>query len=169
MTFLELAQRRYSVRNYASQEVEEEKLNYVLQCARLAPSAVNRQPWRLYIVRSKETKEAICRSYPRPWMTGAPVCIVVCADDATAWVRSSDGKSHADIDAAILTEHICLAAAEQGLGTCWVCNFDVDLCRQALSLPEHLHPVALIPLGYPADVEPRKSERKKLEDICEMR
>ena len=98
----------------------------------------------------------------------APLYIVVCADEAVSWKRSSDGRDHADVDAAIAAEHICLAAAQQGLGSCWVCNFDLPACREALQLPENLRPVVLVPIGYAADV-PAQKKRKLLSEIVEYR
>lgn len=165
MDFLELVRMRYSVRQYSAREVEKEKLEYVLECARLAPSAVNKQPWHFYVVQGGEKKTALNGCYAREWFAQAPLCIVVCADSRQAWVRSSDGKSHADIDAAIAAEHICLAAAAQGLGSCWVCNFDVNLCMQALQLPAGHYPVALIPIGYPSADEVPAKVRKAPEEI----
>ena len=135
MNFLDLVKARYSVRSYRPQAVEREKVEYLLECARLAPSAVNFQPWRFFVVASDACREALRRCYHREWFAEAPLCIAVCVDESVSWKRKSDGHDHADIDAAIAAEHICLAAAEQGLGSCWVCNFDVPLCREALELP----------------------------------
>lgn len=80
-------------------------------------------------------------------------------------MRKLDEKSHGDIDVSIATEHLCLAAAEQGLGTCWVCNFDVPLCKELFAIPEHLEPVVIIPIGYPADEAVVESSRKPMEDV----
>ena len=121
MNFLELTKRRCSVRKYASRPVETEKLDYILEAARMAPSAVNYQPWCFLVVKSDKGREKIQSCYPREWFKQAPCYIVVCGDHAQSWKRA-DGKDHMDIDAAIAAEHICLAAAEQGLGSCWVCN-----------------------------------------------
>ena len=121
-------------------------------CARLAPSAVNFQPWRFFVVASDARREALRRCYHRE--SGSPKRRSASRCASTSRCRGSvksDGHDHADIDAAIAAEHICLAAAEQGLGSCWVCNFDVPLCREALELPATLRPVVLIPVGYPAD------------------
>ena len=153
MNFLDLVKARYSVRSYRPQAVEREKVEYLLECARLAPSAVNFQPWRFFVVASDARREALRRCYHREWFAEAPLCI---------------GHDHADIDAAIAAEHICLAAAEQGLGSCWVCNFDVPLCREALELPATLRPVVLIPVGYPADA-PTQKKRKSPDEVAEWR
>lgn len=76
-----------------------------------------------------------------------------------------DNKDHTDVDVSIAVEHLCLAAAEQGLGTCWVCNFDVPLCKEILGLPANIEPVALVPVGYPASQEVPEKNRKPLQDI----
>ena len=86
-------------------------------------------------------------------------------DSSEAWIRKSDGKNHSDIDAAIATEHICLAAAEQGLGSCWVCNFDPDILKQALHLSPNQYPVAIVSLGYVKQSPEKHSPRKEISEI----
>lgn len=168
MDFRALAEARYSVRKYADRAVEPEKLNAVLECARLAPSAVNFQPWRLVVVRDRALRQALHGCYDREWFATAPLYIVVCADEARSWKRRYDGKDHADIDAAIAAEHLCLAAAAEGLGSCWVCAFDPERCAEALELPAMVHPVAIVPIGYPAD-EPAPKKRRPLDELVEWR
>lgn len=163
MTFKELSEQRFSVRSYTDEPVSDQQLNYVLECARLAPSAVNRQPWNFYVVKSDERKEQLRKCYNRKWFATAPAYIVCTILHNEAWVRN-DGKPHGNIDIAIATEHICLAAAEQGLGTCWVCNFDAPLCHQLLNLAENEEVAVLIPIGHPA-VEPKDKTRKPIEEI----
>lgn len=165
MDFLELVKLRHSVRQYSAREVEKEKLEYVLECARLAPSAVNKQPWHFYVVQGAEVKRALDACYAREWFAQAPLCIVACADDGQAWVRPVDGKNHADIDVAIAVEHICLAAAAQGLGSCWVCNFDPALMQELFRFEPGTHPVAIIPIGYPNEKEQPEAKRKPASDI----
>ncbi len=170
MSLKELIQSRYSVRAYLPYTVEDEKLEYILECARLAPSAANIQPWKFYVVMDGDVLEKIHLSYNREWLKAAPVNIVVCKDTSTSWKRNnSDGKDHSDIDAAIASEHICLAAAEIGLGTCWICNFDPVILSEALSLPEYIEPVAIFPIGYIDDEKstPTDKKRKPLSDITE--
>jgi nitroreductase len=163
MQITDLIQKRCSVRNYSSRPVEKEKLDCVLEAARMAPSACNLQPWRFVVIRSPEGKEKIQACYAREWLRTAPLYILVCADHHRSWKRPSDGKDHADIDVSIATEHICLAATEQGLGTCWVCHFDAQLCARSFRLPEGIEPVVIIPVGYPAepDVFERASKIRK--------
>lgn len=167
--FLSLVMKRFSVRSYNSAPVEKEKIEYVMECVRRAPSAVNRQPWQFIVLETAEARQLVYPSYDREWFRTAPVVVVCCADHAASWHRRSDGKDHADIDVAIATEHLCLAAAEQGLGTCWVCNFDAPAVQKALSLPPTLEAVALIPMGYPSPTAAPTTDRRPLTDIVSYR
>ena len=163
MNFLELVKRRYSCRAYLPRDVEREKIDYVLECVRFAPSAVNRQPWQFRVVNSAEQRAKLQQCYNRDWFNTAPVYIIASIQHDQEWVRA-DGKPHGNIDIAIAVEHLCLAATEQGLGTCWVCNFDATLCSKLFELPDNVEPAALIPLGYPAD-EPKAKIRKNIDEI----
>jgi nitroreductase len=166
MTLSEIIRTRRSVRSYTSQAIEPDKLDTVLESARLAPSACNCQPWLFIIVKETESREKLQACYEREWFKSAPVYIVACADHQQSWKRRADGKDHADIDLSIAIEHICLTAADLGLGTCWVCNFNVPLCREYFHLPEHVEPVAIIPIGYPDPQHPlQATPRKKLFEI----
>ncbi|MDU1904042.1 MAG: nitroreductase family protein [Dysgonomonas sp.] len=167
MNFLELVNKRKSVRQYSTQELEQEKLDYILECARLAPSACNLQPWHFFVVKSEEGKKMLQECYPREWFISnpTPVYILACANTEQSWKRSYDNKDHCDIDVSITFEHICLAAAEQGLGTCWICHFDPAKTKELFNLPDHLHPVAITPLGYPAKDEPNTPKRKEKDEI----
>lgn len=149
-SFLELAKQRYSCRKFSDQPVEDEKIRAVLEAARIAPSAVNYQPWHFIVIRDPENLERLAKSYPRDWFRKAPVVIVVCGNHDEAWQRS-DGKDHCDIDIAIATDHLTLQATDIGLATCWVCNFKPEICSEILNLPSNLDPMVLIPLGYPED------------------
>ena len=162
--FLELVKARYSARAYSDRVVEQEKIDYILECARLAPSAVNFQPWRFIVVESEEKRTALHACYAQEWFQQAPLYIGVCGDKSQSWTRRRDGHDHADIDAAIATEHICLAATEVGLGSCWVCNFRPQVVNEVLGLEGEVYPVAIVPLGYATD-EPAEKRRKSLDDI----
>ncbi|NQV02358.1 MAG: nitroreductase family protein [Bacteroidia bacterium] len=167
MTFLELAKKRYSVRNYSDRPIEEEKLNYILECGRVAPSAANYQPWQIFVIRGAGLRTKLGSTYNRDWLTQAPVILVFCGDHSIGWKRS-DGKDHTDIDVSIIIDHITLAAAEQDLGTCWICNFDAATCSEMLNLPSNLEPIAYLSLGYPAqepDDPSRHLNRKPFEEI----
>lgn len=166
MTFKELSDLRFSVRSYTDEVVSKEQLDYILECARLAPSAVNFQPWHFYVVTKAEDKEKIHQCYSRDWIQTAPMYIICCIRHNEAWVRKYDQKEHGDIDIAIATEHICMAAAELGLGTCWVCNFNAKLCHELFSLPENEEAAVLIPLGHPSsDIEQKEKNRKSITEI----
>ena len=163
MNFLELARNRYSCRSYLSKSVEEEKLDYIMECVRLAPSAVNKQPWRFRLVTSDSDKQKLCQCYNREWFSTAPVYVIASILHDEEWVRA-DGKHHGNIDIAIAVEHLCLAATEQGLGTCWVCNFDAALCKRLFALTDNEEAAVLIPIGYPADTLKEKT-RKPMKEI----
>ncbi|MBB4037381.1 nitroreductase [Dysgonomonas hofstadii] len=170
MSLKELIENRYSVRAYLSQIVEDEKIEYILECARLAPSACNLQPWKFYVIADGDMQQKVHKAYDRDWFKTAPIQIIVCEDTSASWKRKNyDNKDHADIDAAIAAEHICLAAAEIGLGTCWICNFNPQILREALSLPSHIEPVAIFPIGYTDEEssKPTEKKRKPLSDITE--
>lgn len=161
-----LATERYSCRSYSDRKVGDDTIRAIVDVARLAPSACNRQPWMFLVADTEEQRKAIAASYDREWARTAPEFIVVCGLHDEGWHRASDGKDHTDIDVAIATEHLCLAATALGLATCWVCNFDTAIIREAFGLPEHVEPAVLIPIGYPADGQsaPEK-KRKSLDEI----
>ncbi len=167
MQFIELAKKRFSVRQFNPEKVEEHKLKHILEAARIAPSAVNYQPWHFIVLTDEKKREAVSSTYNAQWIRSAPVIIAACGDHSASWKRG-DGKDHLDIDVAIAIDHITLAAAELGLGTCWVCAFDAEKCKRILGLPDSFEVVALIPLGYPdekGDTGRFDTARKKLEEI----
>lgn len=170
--FLTLCRDRYSCRFYDTQRpVADEDLQNILEAARLAPSACNRQPWQFVTVRDEDARKKLLGK-SRPTFVTAPVLIACCGIHDKAWHRPSDGKDHTDVDLSIATEHICLAAAAAGLATCWICSFDTEAARDVLALPEGVECVALIPVGY-ADKEhypevPQKVRKPTAETIsCE--
>ncbi len=152
MEFRELIATRYSCRAYRGQPVPQETLDACIAAFVQAPTAANRQPLGLVIIETEGRSEELARIYKAEWFhSQPPLVLAVCADPQDAWRRSSDGQSYALVDAAIAMDHLILAAAEQGLGTCWIGAFDPDAAREVLGLPEGIMPVALTPLGYPAD------------------
>ena len=155
MNFLDNAKKRYSVRSYKSQKVEQEKLDLILEAARVAPTAANLQPVRLIVV---QEKEGLAKIEKAANIYNAPLAVIVCADHSTAWTRPFDKKQTGDIDASILTDHMMLQASELGLGTVWVCYFKPDILSQEFNLPENLDPVNILVIGY-ADEEPADPDR----------
>lgn len=166
-TILNLMRARHSVRTFDSRPVPRETLEKILEAARLAPTACNNQPWRFIVAESQNSRKALAATYAAAWLGEAPVIIAACAVSSEAWTRN-DGKNHADIDVAIAVDHLTLAAAAAGLGTCWVCAFDAAKAKTALGLTSDMEAVALIPIGYPAAGEnailPQK-QRKPLADL----
>lgn len=158
---------RYSCRSYSDDIPTADEVRAILEQARMAPSACNRQPWRIMVIGPDDTdgREAVCAAYDRPWIAGAPYYLIVCGVADEAWVRPFDGKCHVDVDVAILTEHICLCAADAGIGTCWVCNFDPAVLKSKIVFPAGVNPVVILPLGYPATGQIPEKKRKDLDDI----
>jgi len=164
MNFQALINARYSVRAYKPDPVDDEKLGRILEAARLALTAANRQPFRVIVIPTKGREKELARVYSRDWFTQAPLVLCVCAVPAEAWVRKADGWNAAEVDASIVMSHIVLAAAEDGLGTCWIAAFDPAAAREVLGLPPEVIPSAFTPLGYAADsATPKK--RRPLADL----
>ena len=167
MNILELSQTRFSVRKYTDEPVSSDDLNYILECVRMAPSAVNRQPGKFVVVRSQEAREKLWRTYDRDWFRTAPLYIVCMKNNDECWTRRYDGKKHGDVDVSIATEHLCLAAAERGLGTCWVCNYDTNVMSELFPSTD-FEAVAIIPIGHIAEDCPRaEKKRKAMDEIVE--
>ena len=164
MDFQELIRARYSCRAYRSDPVAEDQLAQVLEAARLAPTADNRQPFRLVVIRTAGREQELQRVYGKDWFVQAPLVIAACGVPAENWVRKQDGKNYNDVDVAIVMDHLILAAADLGLGTCWIAAFDPVAARELLELPEGVEPVAFTPLGHPADA-PRQKTRKKSDEL----
>ena len=165
MQALDLMKRRCSIRKFEDRAIERDKLLYVLEAARVAPSACNLQPWHFVVVQDKALMARIAPA----WVIEAntPAVIVACGDHKKAW-RRKDGKDHCDIDIAIAVDHMTLAAAEVGLGSCWICAFDAFRCASVLELPDPIEAVALLPLGHPAetkDASRHDTQRKPLDEI----
>ena len=158
MSFLDLANKRYSVRSYEAAEIEETNLLEVLEAGRIAPSAANQQPCHFIVIRDPVQKQALKEAYAKDWFWKAPVIIVVCVEPHKAWTRQ-DGKNYAAVDGAIAMDHMTLCAADLGLGTCWIGAFDPAKIRRILELPEGIEPLAMTPLGKPA--APALPKRRK--------
>jgi nitroreductase len=163
MEFENLIRERYSVRAYKPQPVEDEKLAQVLEAARLAPTAANRQPFQLIVVHTQGRQAELRRVYHREWFVQAPLVICACGVPQQGWVRE-DKRRYLDVDVAIVMDHLILAAANLGLGTCWIAAFNARAAREVLGLPEDIEPLIFTPLGYPAD-KPSVKERKNLADL----
>lgn len=163
---LTLMNERYSCRAYdlGRDTLDPDLISDVIDAARIAPSACNRQPWLFMVVEGPEAREAVAAAYSRDWIRTAPAYIIALGIPGEAWHRPADGKDHTDVDVSIAIEHICLAASSLGLGTCWVCNFDPDTLRRGFNIPDQYEPIAIIPIGYPAPGSPATAKNRKHTD-----
>lgn len=163
MNFLQLAkEQRYSVRKFKAQAVEKEKLDYILEVGRTAPTACNYQPQRILVIEREEAWEKLkqCTAYH----FDAPLALMICYDKTTCWKNKTNGTIGGDVDASIVTTQMMFAVAELGLGTTWVGAFNHQKARELFKIPDYLVPVALLPIGYPADdAEPHPLHFKRFD------
>ena len=169
MTFQELAHARYSVRSFRNAPIEDEKLDLILEAGRVAPTACNNQPQKIYVARSEESRKklaSVCRC-----TFDAPMILVVCYDRNRDWKNKlQPGYESGETDAAIVCTHMMLQAFELGIGSCWVGYFNAKHVSDALGLPENLTVSALLPMGYPAENAaplPLHSQYRDLADTVE--
>lgn len=164
MDFLELARSRYSVRDFQKRTVEKEKLDAIIEAGRVAPTACNNQPQKIYVVKSEENLKKlgeVCR-----FTFGAPVILVVGYDKERDWKnRLMPPYSSGETDAAIVCTHMMLEAWELGIGSCWVGYFNSDNVSKALGLPENIRVTALLPIGYPSDSAKPLELHSKYRDV----
>ncbi len=165
MDFEQLIQQRYSCRHYSPAPVDDQLLDKVLNAARLAPTAANKQPFQIIIIKTENKKEDLLKIYNRDWFVQAPFILAICSIPDEGWVRHKyDNANYSTVDAAIVVDHITLQAADLGLGTCWIGAFNPQPTRDFLKLPDHVEPIAFTPLGYPLD-KPKDKTRKPLSDL----
>lgn len=163
MDFYSVLEERHSVRSYLDTHVEEEKLERILHAAQIAPTAVNFQAFKIFVIPTAGRKDELKRIYRRDWFSEPPVVLLVCTDMDKCWSRH-DGKSYGDVDSAIVMDHIILAATAEGLGTCWIGAFDAAAAKEIFQLPQNLEPIAFTPLGY----EKKTEFSKKRKDISQI-
>ena len=148
INFLELAKSRCTTRSFVNKQVEKEKLEYILEAGRVAPSACNKQPQRIIVVQNPANIHKIQKAYN----TFDSQCIlIICRDERDALIRTFDNKCSGDLDIGIVTSHMMLAAREKEIGSVMVGLFDPDIIRKEFHLPEYIQPTALLILGYPKD------------------
>lgn len=165
ISLIDLIEKRKSIRSYKPQDVEEEKLNYILQAFRKAPSAKNLQPWKLIVVKDKKKISDLsiaCNN--QTFISEAPVLIVACAKEDEAYGAMGGYMNSYPVDIALALEHLILAATEKGLGTCWIGAFKEKLVKDLLDVPDNVRVVAITPVGYPA-IEGRTRGRKPISEI----
>ena len=161
MTFMELAQKRYSVRKYMPIPVEQEKIEEILKAGNIAPTAKNIQPQRIYVLKSKEALEKLAKLTPMGF--DAPVVLLIAYNQDEEWQNPLQEGIHSGVeDVSIVATHIMLRAAELGIGSCWVNYFPNNETEKAFNLPNNEKVVLLMPIGYPAeDSKPNPNHTKK--------
>lgn len=167
--FMTLAAGRYSVRHFASKPVEQEKIDLILEAGKLAPTAVNSQPQMIYVLRSEDAMAKA--NQVSPCMYGAPQAFLFCYDDNRV-CRRGPNDNYGDIDVTIVLTHMMLEAYNLGLGTCPVGAFNADEACRLFELPENIHPILMMPFGYPApDAKPSESHTKyrKMDEMVEYK
>jgi len=167
MDVFETIKTRRSIRRYEEKPVREKSLLKVLEAARLAPSADNCQPWSFIVVTDLGVKKGLVSAYKerwKDWLISAPVIIVACAFPEKAYVRD-DGEEYWMVDVAIAMQDLVLTAWGEGLGTCWIGNFNEEKVKRVLEIPPNVRVVAMTPLGYPAEDKGAVTNRKPLEEI----
>ena len=167
MEFYDVIRLRRSIRSYRSTPVPSHIVERIAEAVNLAPTACNRQPFRVLFVTDPAKREALCKSYKAAWLAEAPAIAVMVGNASAAWKRL-EGDSIIDVDCAIAMEHLILAATEEGLGTCWICAFERAAADAALNLPAGEHSVALTPVGYAKDTALPSQSRKAVSDIFEV-
>ncbi len=162
MSFMELAKARYSVRKFSDRKVEDDKLEYILEAGRIAPTAHNLQPQRTLVLRDEEGIELINKATTCHY--GATTVLLVCGDRNAAWVNEQDGRNSARVDATIAATHMMLAAEEVGVGSCWIGMFHREETAKLFNLPEGYDPIVILMLGYPTETcKPAGLHFKKLD------
>lgn len=151
MSFLELAKERYSVRKFSDKKIEKEKLEKIIEAAKLAPTACNLQPQRLLVLDNEESLNKLKQC--TPYHFDAPLAIIICYDKTASWKRKYDGHDSGEIDASIVTTQMMLEITELGLGTTWVGSYNPELLKESFNIPDNYISVAILPIGYP-DAEP---------------
>jgi nitroreductase len=171
MDFMDVVTSRKSVRDYQDKIVEEEKLEKILEAARLAPSWANKQCTRYIVIKNKKTIEELASTFIG-WIKQAPIVIAACANPKDSGTHNN--MDYYLVDVGISMEHLVLGATDQGIGTCWIGGFDEAKVKKTLQIPENIKVVALTPLGYPAALSMRSKlvlsssgaeKRKSLEEI----
>ena len=164
MDFKTLAEKRYSCRKFSDKKVSRETIEHLLEVQRLAPTACNNQPQRIYIVDGKDAEDTILKA--TRYNFNPPMYLVVCYDNEASWKRSYDQYEGGQMDAVIAACHLDFAIAEVGLGTCWIGEFDPKALQEAMDLPTNHIPMVIFPLGYPQEgtgPSRQHTDRKPLE------
>jgi nitroreductase len=160
MEFMDVIKRRKSTRSYSPADIEDDKIERILHCARLSPSWENKQCWHFIVIKEKKTLNALSRAtFINRWIKNVPVLIVACGNPKNSGNRA--GMDYFLVDVAIALEHLVLAATDMGLGTCWIGSFNEQRIKNILGIPQNIRVIALTPVGYPANVTTFKEKAVK--------
>ena len=171
MDFEEVITKRYSVRDLADKPVSDEQIDKILKAAQLAPTAVNKQPFKVWALKSQEARDKGAESFNFEFAKKAPVLFVVGANEKEAWVRPADGHNFAEIDAAIAATQMMLEVENLGLGTTWIGHFDPEKLKKAFPQMQPYFLEAIFGVGYPAAnaaPSPRHEQSKSIEELVEI-
>ena len=164
MDVFEAVLKRKSVRAFQDKEVPEDTISRLLEAARLAPSASNRQEWRFVVVRDATLRKRLADAAKGQKFVGEAPVVLACCAETDDHVMPCGHPSY-PIDVAIAIDHVTLCATAEGLGTCWIGAFDEPQVKEILGIPPHIRVVELLPLGYPRHVSPVAKNRLPLDDI----
>ena len=147
MDFLELAKDRYSVRKFLSREVEQEKIDKILEAGNVAPTACNFQPQVIYVIKTSRGLEKLQKCKFSHF--GETLAFLICYDEKKCWFRSFDNKPSGEIDASIVATHMMMEAWNEGIGSTWIMHFDPEAIKTEFDIPTNVIPVCLLVMGYP--------------------
>ncbi len=169
MDFLELAKHRCSNRSFTDKTIEKEKLKYILEAGRVAPTACNKQPQRIVVVQNPDNIVKVKKAYNT---FGSRCVLIICRDERDSLIREFDNKCSGDLDIGIVTDHMMLAAREKGIGSVMVGLFDPRIIREEFNIPEYILPTALLIMGYPndgfLDANRHSTQRKPIDETVMM-
>ena len=166
MEFDKLIEERFSCREFLDKDINDNDINQILKAANLAPTAKNKQPIKIIVIRNKDLLEKL--KLATPCTFNAKLVFVICNDTNKCWIRSTDSKYHGDIDATIVATHMMLEITNLGLGSTFVCAFDKDKLKEVLGLDNNIEPTCILPVGYPKEKRSHNT-RKDISEIVEFR
>lgn len=170
MDFEEICKKRYSTRDFSDKKADEKAVRRILETVRLAPTALNRQPYKILVAESDEAIKKLENS--KAVLYNAKTALIICSDRANAWANRYSGETDVLIDIGIVIATALYAAKECGLDSCCICNFDPELLKKEFDLPETLTPDALIALGYKSGNDKpseRHLMRRSVEEFAEKK
>ena len=165
MEYYELIKKRFSCKKYSDRKIDSALLEKILSAGNIAPTAKNQQSQRIFVVSSKEDLEKIDKAGPCRY--NAPTVLIVCYNRNEVYIYPDDDRNTGIEDASIVATHIMLAAADEGINSCWVNNFSVRTIKELFELDEDTEPVLLMDLGYAAEGAGPLANHDKKKELSE--